>query len=187
MTTNSRSRPQSRPTRSLERARSLCPSEHEANRIADAFGLDQVDAAFIRTSTREHLTGLVQPLADAMSETGVRVYLQRLVASFVDSACRTGEFYDAKVAEARRANAKLHCEDRDEDRPGVAGFDSRAQRMREFAAQLAMQATALLAAAEGAVQAFEQLIGETWRPYTPLPAVSLERRAGEAQLAAFAR
>lgn len=185
--TSSRTRPQSRPTRSLERARSLCPSEFEADRIADAFGLDQVNVSFIRANTRTHLIGLVGPVADTMSETGLRVFLQRLVASFVDSACRTGEFYDAKVAEARRANAKLHCEARDEDLPGVAGFDSRAQRTREFAAKLAMQATALLAAAEGAVQAFEQLIGETWRPYTPPPAVSLERRAGEVQLAAFGR
>ena len=128
----SRARPPSRPTRSLERARSLCPSEHEADRIADT-----------------------------MSEIGLRVFLQRLVAGFVDSACRTSELYDAKVAEARRANAKLHCEERDEDLPGVAGFDSRAQRTREFAAQLAMQATALLAAAEGAVQAFEQLTGDS--------------------------
>ena len=187
MTSSSRTRPQSRPTRSLERARSLCPSEHEADRIADAFGIDQVAVAEIRSNTRIQLTQLVGPLADHMSETGLRVFLQRLVASFVDSACRTGEFYDAKVAEARRANAKLHCETRDEDLPGVAGFDSRAQRTREFAAQLAMQATSLLAAAEGAVQAFEQLIGETWRPYTPPPAASLDRRAGEAQLAAFAR
>ena len=185
--TSSKTRPQFRPTRSLEHARSLCPSEFEADRIADAFGLDQVDMAFIRTRTRDHRAGLAVPLADTMSETGLRVFLQRLVASFVDSACRTGEFYDAKVAEARRANARLHCEARDEDLPGVAGFDSRAQRTREFAAQLAMQATSLLAAAEGAVQAFEQLIGETWRPYTPPAAVSLDRRAGEAQLAAFAR
>jgi len=185
--TTSRTRPQSRPTRSLERARSLCPSEFEADRIADAFGLDQVDVSVIRSSTRDHLTRLAQPIADAMSETGLRVFLQRLVASFVDSACRTGELYDAKVAEARRANAKLHCEERDEDRPGVAGFDSRAQRTREFAAQLAMQAIALLAAAEGATQAFEHLTGDSWRPYTPPPAVSLDRRAGEAQLAAFRR
>ena len=185
MNTSSRTRPQSRPTRTLEHAREFCPSEHEVDRIADAFGLDQIDPAVIRTSTRNHLTQLVQPIADHMTETGLKVFLQRLVAGFVDSACRTGEFYDAKVAEARRANAKLHCEDRGEDLPGVAGFDSRAQRTREFAAKLAMQAMALLAAAEGAVQAFEHLTGDTWRPYTPPPAIGLDRRAGEVQLAAF--
>ena len=187
MKTSSRTRHQSRPTRTLEHARKFCPSKHEADRIADAFGLDQVDMAFLRSNTQNHLTRLAEPLADTMSEIGLRVFLQRLVAGFVDSACRTGELYDAKVAEARRANAKLHCEARDEDLPGVAGFDSRAQRTREFAARLAMQATALLAAAEGAVQAFEQLTGDTWRPYTRPPAVSLDRRAGEVQLAAFGR
>ena len=136
MKTSSRTRPQSRPTRTLEHAREFCPSEHEADRIADAFGLDQVDAIAIRASTKANLCHLAGPLADHMTETGLKIFLQRLVAGFVDSACRTGEFYDAKVAEARRANAKLHCEDRDEDRPGVAGFDSRAQRTREFAAKL---------------------------------------------------
>lgn len=187
MKTSSRTRPQSRPTRTLEHARKFCPSEHEADRIADAFGLDQVDAIAIRASTKANLCHLAGPLADHMTETGLKMFLQRLVAGFVHSACRTGEFYDAKVAEARRANAKLHCEDRDEDLPGVAGFDNRAQRTREFAAKLAMQAMTLLAAAEGAVQAFEHLTGDTWRPYTPPPAVGLDRRAGEVQLAAFGR
>ena len=140
------------------------------------------------------LSGLITDIAWQVRKEGhaVRYYIDAagerdIGDGFVDSACRTGELYDAKVAEARRANAKLHCDDRDEDLPGVAGFDSRAQRTREFAARLAMQATALLAAAEGAVQAFEQLTGDTWRPYTPPPAVSLDRRAGEVQLAAFGR
>ena len=187
MTTSSRAKPQTRPARTLEHARKLCPSEDEGDRIADAFGLDQVAVGLIRASTKEALAQLAGPLADHMSETGLRVFLQRLVASFVDSACKTGEFYDAKVAEAKRANAKLHCDARDEDLPGVAGFASRAQRTREFAAQLAMQAMTLLAAAEGAVQAFEHLTGDSWRPYMPTPAVSLDRRAGEAQLATFGR
>lgn len=187
MTTSSRTKLQPRPARTLERARELCPTEHEADRIADAFGLDQVDVVAIRASTRGSLSHLVSPLADHMSEIGLRLFVQRLVAGFVDSACRTGEFYDAKVAEAKRANAKLHCDERDEDLPGVAGFASRAQRSREFAAQLAMQAMALLAAAEGAAEAFEHLTGDSWRPYTPPPAVSLDRRAGAVQLATFSR
>ena len=45
MNTSSRTRPQSRPTRTLEHAREFCPSEHEVDRIADAFGLDQEDQA----------------------------------------------------------------------------------------------------------------------------------------------
>ena len=187
MTTSSRTKPQPHPARTLERARQLCPTEHEADRIADAFGLDQVDAVAIRASTKGDLCHLAGPLADHMSETGLRIFLQRVVASFVDSACATGELYDAKVALAKRANAKLHCDERDEDLPGVAGFASRAQRSREFAAQLAMQAMALLAAAEGAAEAFEHLTGDSWRPYTPPPAVSLDRRAGAVQLATFSR
>ena len=97
MTTSSRAKPQTRPARTLEHARKLCPSEDEGDRIADAFGLDQVAVGLIRASTKEALAQLAGPLADHMSETGLRVFLQRLVASFVDSACKTGEFYDAKV------------------------------------------------------------------------------------------
>ncbi len=170
----------------MERARELCPTEHEADRIADAFGLDQVDVAAIRTSTKASLSHLASPLADHMSEAGLRIFLQRVVAGFVDSAYRTGELYDAKVVLAKRANAKLHCDERDEDLPGVAGFANRAQCSREFAAQLAMQAMALLAA-EGAAEAFEHLTGASWHPYTPPPAVSLDRRAVAVQLAAFSR
>ena len=43
-------------------------------------------------------------------------------------------------------------------------------------------------AAEGAVAAYEQVIGETWKPFDrPVenPGASLDRKAAEAQLAAF--
>ena len=63
MTTSSRTKLQPRPARTLERARELCPTEHEADRIADAFGLDQVDVVAIRASTRGSLSHLVSPLA----------------------------------------------------------------------------------------------------------------------------
>ena len=93
------------------------------------------------------------------------------------------------MRQARAINSKLHNEDRDEDRHGLAGFDSRAQRAREFAAELALQAHAILAAAEGAVEAFEHLIGDVWRPWTPAPhpCHSLARQVAEAQFAAFSR
>ena len=47
---------------------------------------------------------------------------------------------------------------------------------------------ALRMAAEGAVAAYEQVIGETWKPFDrPVenPGASLDRKAAEAQLAAF--
>ena len=69
------------------------------------------------------------------------------------------------VTEAREATAKLANDSRDEDLDGPVGFDSQAQRKREFAADMGLQAHALRMAAEGAVAAYEQVVGETWKPF----------------------
>jgi hypothetical protein len=60
-------------------------------------------------------------------------------------------------------------DDRDEDRDGVASFDSKAERARLFAAEMGLQAYALMAAAEGAVHAYNAITGEDWKPYEPPP------------------
>jgi hypothetical protein len=50
-----------------------------------------------------------------------------------------------------------------------------------------LQAFALMAAAEGALAAYADLTGETWKPYeAPLPAsASVSRRSAAAEMAAF--
>jgi hypothetical protein len=182
-------RPQSRPAISLEAAAALCPDEQLADRIADTFGLDQVASTEIRLRTRAHLIEMAQMLQDHLNEKALALHLQRVVAGFVGSAFGAGQFYDTKVGQARQLSSRLHSEHRDEDRDGIVGFDSRAQRAREFAAEVALQAHAVLAAAEGAADAYAHLVGEAWRPYAraPLPAESVGRQAAAAQLAAFQR
>lgn len=181
-------RPKTRQPVSLEAAAALCPSEQLADRIADTFGLDQVATSEIRLRTRAHLIEIAGMLQDHLSEKALALHLQRVVAGFVGSAFGAGQFYDAKVSQARAVTSKLQNEHRDEDRDGIVGFDSRAQRAREFAAEVALQAHAILAAAEGAADAYAHLVGEAWRPYAPppLPSRSIDRQAAEAQLAAFA-
>jgi hypothetical protein len=78
-------------------------------------------------------------------------------------------------------------EDRDEDRGGVSGFESRADRARRFAAEMGLQAFALMAAAEGAVHAYAAVTGNDWKPYEQpsSPAVSTARQSAAAELAAF--
>jgi len=77
-------------------------------------------------------------------------------------------------------------DDRDEDRDGVSGFESRAERARIFAAEMGLQAHALLAAAEGAVSAYAHLTGSEWKPYeAPSTAPSVSRASAAAQLGAF--
>ena len=132
---------------------------------------------------------MTRMLEEQLNEKALALHLQRVVAGFVGSACRSGQFYQGKVTQARELGSRLHDEHPDEDRGGVVGFASRAQRAREFAAELALQAHAVLAAAEGAVAAYAHLTGESWRPYTPtaLPGQHVSRQAAEAQLAAFER
>ncbi|MBW8447707.1 MAG: hypothetical protein K0M49_18945 [Arenimonas sp.] len=84
--------------------------------------------------------------------------------------------------------AKAANDARDEDLNGPVGYDSAAQRKREFAADMGVQAHSLRMAAEGAVAAYAQVIGETWKPFdrpVEQPGHSLGRKAAEAQISAF--
>lgn len=77
---------------------------------------------------------------------------------------------------------------RDEDLDGPAGYESVAQRKREFAADMGIQAHALRMAAVGAVAAYEQVVGETWKPFDrPVenPGQTLDRKVAAVQLSAF--
>ena len=92
------------------------------------------------------------------------------------------------MTEARDATAKAANDLRDEDLDGPVGFDSNAQRKREFAADMGIQAHALRMAAEGAVAAYEHIVGESWKPYerqVDNPGQSLDRKAAELQMAAL--
>jgi hypothetical protein len=79
-------------------------------------------------------------------------------------------------------------DNRDEDRDGPSGFEDRAARARSFAAEMGLQAYALLAAAQGAVDAYAQMIGEDWKPYEAPRSVSenVSRQSAAAEMAAFA-
>jgi hypothetical protein len=63
----------------------------------------------------------------------------------------------------------------------------KAARARRFAAEMALQSYALRAAAEGAVLAYAEVTGETWKAYqAPVSAsASVGRRATSEELAAF--
>ena len=124
-----------RPAVTLEAAIAACPDEKLADRIADAFGLDQVATAEIRERTRLLLIEMTRMLEDQLSEKALALHLQRVVAGFVGSACRSGQFFPAKLGLARELGSRLHDEHPDEDCGGVAGFAGRAQRAREFAAE----------------------------------------------------
>ena len=66
-------------------------------------------------------------------------------------------------------------------------MSGKAERARQFAAEMGLQAYALMAAAEGAVHAYAHITGETWKPYeAPVAASSsTARKSAAEELAAF--
>jgi hypothetical protein len=180
----SKTRTQTRQPITLDLAAALCPHSGLADNLARTFGLEPVDTAAIREATEEHLALTCKQLP--LSEKALEMHMQRIVGAYVSSAAGAGQFYTTKVTQARDLTAKLANEDRDEDRNGVSGFESRAERARNFAAEMGLQAHALLAAAEGAVSAYAHLTGSEWKPYeAPYQAPSVSRASATAQMGAF--
>ena len=101
------------------------------------------------------------------------------------SAHGATQFYGTKVTQARDLTVASQNDDRDEDRGG--GFESKAQRARLFAAEMGLQAYALMAAAEGAISAYAHITGADWKPYErdPESAAGIGRQSAAAELAAF--
>ncbi len=182
-----KSTPRAAPARqpiTLELAMAVCPHGALAENLSRTFGLDPVDTAGIREATEEHLALASKELP--LSDKALEMHLQRIVGAYVSSAFGAGQFYTTKVTQARELTMKLANDDRDEDRDGASGFESRAERARVFAAEMGLQAHALIAAAEGAVSAYAHLTGAEWKPYEmPSQAPSVSRGSAATQLGAF--
>ncbi|PZU83434.1 MAG: hypothetical protein DI527_23975 [Chelatococcus sp.] len=172
----------------IEMVRLACPDAAQATRISESFGLAVLDGDGIRGLHERLIVETADSLSEGLAERAMQIHLQRIVGAYVGSAHGAGQFYTRAVTEARDATAKSACDDRDEDLDGPVGFDGKAQRRREFAADMGLQAHALLMAAEGAVRAYEQVVGESWKPFErPVENIgaSVDRKAAELQMAAF--
>ena len=172
----------------VEMVRLACPDAHQAALISESFGLPVLDSDGIREQHERLIVESADGLKEGLGERAMQIHLQRIVGAYVGSAHGAGQFYSRAVTEARDATAKAANDLRDEDLDGPVGFDSGAQRKREFAADMGVQAHALRMAAEGAVAAYEQVVGETWKPFDrPVenPGANLDRKAAEAQMAAL--
>lgn len=92
------------------------------------------------------------------------------------------------MTEVRDATAKAVWDDQYEDVGGPVGFDSAAQRKREFAANMALESHALRMAAEGAIAAYEHLVGEKSTPFkraVESPGHTVDRKAAELQMSSL--
>lgn len=172
----------------LEMVRLTCPDATQASLIAESFGTAVVDGDGIRDLHGQLIADSAQSLSEGIGERAMQIHLQRIVGAFVGSAHGAGQFYSRAVTEARDATAKAANDTRDEDLDGPVGFDSAAQRKREFAADMGIQAHCLRMAAEGAVAAYEHIVGDAWKPFDrPVdnPGQHLDRKAADAQMAAL--
>ena len=179
--------PQLRQAITLGLVTTIAPSQMQAEKIAAAFGLEPVDFDGIRERTEEQIGLAAQALQPTVNEAAMRIHLQRIVGAFVGSAHGAATFYHSKVTGARDMTSKLANEDRDEDRDGVYGFESKAARARQFAAEAGLTAYALMAAALGAAHAYAEITGEDWKPYEghATSERSISRQAAAAELDAL--
>jgi hypothetical protein len=171
----------------FELVQAHAPHAGLAENLSRTFGIDPVDYAAIREATEENIGLSAKALQPTLNDKAMEIHLQRVVGSFVSSAYGAATFYGTKVTQAKDLTMKSQNDDRDEDRGGVSGFESKAERARQFAAEMGLQAYALMAAAEGAVSAYAHITGEDWKPYEApaAPASSTSRHSAEAQMAAF--
>jgi hypothetical protein len=172
----------------LEMVRLACPDAAQVIRISESFGLAVLDSDGVRDLHERLIIETAEALGEALSDRAMQIHLQRIVGSYVGSAHGAGQFYSKAVTEARDATSKLANDARDEDLRGPVGFDSHAQRKREFAADMGLQAHALRMAAEGAVAAYEHLVGEAWKPFerqAENPGAAVSKQAADLQMSAF--
>lgn len=160
------SRPQpARQSITLEAVSFLLPSEGKAETMSETFGLEPVHCPTIREKIEEHIVAVSNELRDNLNDKAMDIFLQRLVGSFVGGAYGAAQFYGNKKSDALALHSKLLNDSRDEDRDGISGFETKAQRAAAFAAEMGLQAVALHAAAEGAVYAYAHVTGNEWKPY----------------------
>ena len=177
----------------LERAMALAPHLGLMENIARSFPLDamsQETAEEVYNELRDTMRTQIKAQADilsvVLSKQAMKLHLQRIVGAYVASAIGAGTYYQSRVTAMRDMHSAVANDDRDEDREAPAGFMSKLERARQFAADTAAQAFALLAVADGAVAAHEDATGDKWKPYeSQSQAQPVSKQAAAAQLAAF--
>jgi hypothetical protein len=168
----------------FETAAQLCPHQGVAENVAQAFGLIVPEYDAIRTEHTTAVKRMAEAFEGSLNDKATAMHFQRIVGALVSSAVGAGRFYSEKVTQARDATARAADGGADEHGAPI-GLESKAQRTREFAADMAMQAYALLAAAHGAIDAYKDLTGEDWKAYEAPADAAVEKKAAVSQMGAF--
>ena len=167
----------------FETAVHLCPHQGVADNVAQAFGLIVPEYEAIRAQHSLAVKRMAEAFEGSLNDKATAMHFQRVVGALVSSAVGAGRFYSEKVTQARDATAR--AADGGDEHGAPIGLESRAQRTREFAADMAMQAFALLAAAHGAIDAYRDLTGEDWKAYEAAAEATVEKKAAASQIGAF--
>ena len=162
----------------------LCPHQGVAENVAQAFGLIVPEYDAIRTEHTTAVKRMAEAFEGSLNDKATAMHFQRIVGALVSSAVGAGRFYSEKVTQARDATARA-ADGGDDEHGAPIGLESKAQRTREFAADMAMQAYALLAAAHGAIDAYKDLTGEDWKAYEAPADAAVEKKAAASQIGAF--
>ena len=152
----------SRDVVTIDTARRLAPTDDVASKICKVYAKDMVEQDAIAQVTHDSL--LAQSAIMPLTEKNREMHFQRIVGQYVGSAVSAARFYDAKRQTVRDMASQFN-EHRDEDRDGPSGFATKIERAQDFAAEMAWQALATLASAEGALTAYEFITGSAWKPY----------------------
>ena len=168
----------------FETAAQLCPHQGVAENVAQAFGLIVPEYDAIRTEHTTAVKRMAEAFEGSLNDKATAMHFQRIVGALVASAVGAGRFYSEKVTQARDATARA-ADGGDDEHGAPIGLESKAQRTREFAADMAMQAYALLAAAHGAIDAYKDLTGEDWKAYEAPTEAAVEKKAAASQMGAF--
>jgi hypothetical protein len=168
----------------FETAAQLCPHQGVAENVAQAFGLIVPEYEAIRAQHSIAVKRMAEAFEGSLNDKATAMHFQRIVGALVSSAVGAGRFYSEKVTQARDATARA-ADGGDDEHGAPIGLESKAQRTREFAADMAMQAYALLAAAHGAIDAYKDLTGEDWKAYEAPADAAVEKKAAASQIGAF--
>ncbi|MCI1374140.1 MAG: hypothetical protein LKH33_08390 [Acetobacter sp.] len=161
----------------------LVPSEDQMTKIVLAFGVEAGDvdeltgagSNMVREQYDLMFPILVTLIRGEQNFNGLRMHLDRVVDGLIRSAYGAANFYENRRAIAKDAADSYANDHRDEDRMGVDGGENRVDGLRRIAAENGAKAFALSCLASGACAAYEELMGQAWKPYSRDNGRSLSR------------
>ncbi|OAG71539.1 hypothetical protein A0J51_03259 [Gluconobacter japonicus] len=168
----------------------LAPNDDKIAAIVQHFGFEAGDYDELMGAGLSMIRDQYTLLEDVLVVTDFRgernfkameMHLGRIVDGLIRSAYGAANFYENKRQIARDEQNSFSNESRDEDRQGIDGGENRVDRAVRFAAQQAPKAYALAVMAQGACDAYRELIGEDWKPYVKDNARSLTENVRAAQ------